>query len=165
MDKWKEMWCKVGEFWWWMMVDVMRASFWMDYFMDKVNWMMKIRNILAVFKMENVTVKDNWELQHLFMRVNGNIICKMDKVQSVFLMEQHTKEVIWMERDMEKVILILQIPLTIEVIFLKVKYMVKDYLDGWMEANLKDYGITINLFKELWNGLMEDFMRDNIKMI
>lgn len=165
MDKWKEMWCKVGEFWWWMMVDVMRASFWMDYFMDKVNWMMKIRNILAVFKMENVMAKDNWELQHLFMRVNGNIICKMDKVQSVLQMEQHIKEVIWMERDMEKVILILQIPLTIEVIFLKVKYMVKDYLDGWMEANLKDYGITINLFKELWNGLMEDFMRDNIKMI
>lgn len=74
--------------------------------------------------------KDNWELQHLFMRVNGNIICKMDKVQSVLQMEQHIKEVIWMERDMEKVILILQIPLTIEVIFLKVKYMVKDYLDG-----------------------------------
>jgi hypothetical protein len=53
-----------------------------------------------------------------------------------------------MEREMEKVILISQIPPIIEVIFMRVKYMVKDNLDGWMVANLKDNGITINLFKE-----------------
>lgn len=43
--------------------------------------------------------------------------------------------------------------------------MDKEYLDGLMAANLGDSGCTINLLKELWNGLMEEFMKDNISMI